>query len=45
MASGEAYEKLPIQASLNEAGTTNNKSGKSSCPYFEYGTVLPKTIF
>ena len=41
MASGEAYEKLPIQVSLNEAGITNNKSGKSPYAYFRFGTVLP----
>ena len=37
--------KLPIEASLNEAGTTSNKSEKSSCAYFSYGTVLPKPNF
>ena len=33
--------KLPNWASLNEAGTTNNNSGKSSYAYFEFATVLP----
>ena len=32
--------KLHILGNLNEAGTTNNNSGKSSCAYFWLGTVL-----
>ena len=45
MARGEAYEKLPIQTSLNEARTTNNNSGKSSCANYGFGTVCPKAYF
>ena len=29
------------EANLNEAGTTNNNSGKSPYAYFRFGTVLP----
>ena len=38
---GWSIIKLPIYASLNEAGTTNNKSGKSSYANYGFGTVLP----
>ena len=42
---GRNKSKLNIQASLNEAGRTNNNSGKSSCAYDEFGTFCPKTYF
>ena len=35
------HNKLSISGNLKEAGTTNNNSGKSSCPYIEIGTVMP----
>ena len=41
MARDEAYEKLPIQTSLNEAGTTKNNSGKSPYANYGFGTVFP----
>ena len=36
---------LPIQASLNEAETTNNNSGKSSYAIYEFSTIFPYCVF
>ena len=40
-----SISKLTIYASINEAGTTNNNSGKSPYAYFKVGIVLPYTPF